>query len=161
MKAVRVSWGRRGSSVQAWSAIVGVSSRCAAISAAGSSRQEACAASLGWRSGGDGGLGRVARLEAQAVLGSRPELRYGEPMLRRPVALVTSQAVAWVALVQASHEAIAGRLGHDRGGRNGRARRVSVDDLLVLRRARAERIAVDGNEAPPAGVPQILSRSQE
>ena len=41
MKAVRVSRGRRGSSVQARSLIVGVSSRWAAISAAGSSRQEA------------------------------------------------------------------------------------------------------------------------
>jgi hypothetical protein len=41
MKAVRVSRGKRGSSVQTRSAIVGVSSRWAAISAAGISRQEA------------------------------------------------------------------------------------------------------------------------
>ena len=122
MKAVRVSRGRRGSSVQARSVIVGVSSRWAAISAAGSSRQEARRGFRGWSSG-DEGLGEVAEVEGQAVLAGRPELRDRGLMLFRPVALVTLEAVAWVALAHASHEAIAGHLSHDRGCRDCRASR--------------------------------------
>ena len=150
MKAVRVSRGRRGSSVQARSAIVGVSSRWAAISAAGSSRQEARRGFRRRAGAATSGLGDAADVEAQAVLGGRPELRDRDLVLLRPVALMTLEAVAWVALAQASHEAIAGHLGHDRGGRNGRAGRVSADDPLVHGRSSAEReVAVHETKLRP------------
>ena len=150
MKAVRVSRGRRGSSVQARSAIVGVSSRWAAISAAGSSRQ---AARRGFRrrAGAATTTASVRRRKLKVTRCSRvgPSFATASLMLLRPVALVALEAVAWVALAQASHEAIAGRLGHDRGCRDSRAGRVSADDSLVHGRAGAERIAVDETKLRP------------
>jgi hypothetical protein len=104
---------------------------------------------MGWSSGDDGVVGEAAEVEGQAVLAARPELRDRGLMLLRPVALVTLEAVACVALAQASHETIAGRLGHDRGCRDGRAGRVSANDPLVHGRAGAERIAVDETKLRP------------
>jgi hypothetical protein len=137
MKAGRVSRGRRLSSVQTRSPIVGVSSRWAAISAAGSSRQ---AARRGFRRRA-GAATTASALKLTRVLGGWPELRNRDYVLRCPVARITLEAVAWVALAQTSREAIAGHLGHDRGSRNGGAGRVSADDQLVHGRASAEREA--------------------
>ena len=139
MKAARVSRGNRGFSVQTLSPIVGVSSRWAAISGGGHLEPGGTARFPATNGSGDPGLGEPAG--ASAVLGGRPEFRDRDLVLRRTVALMTLEAVAWVALAQASHEAIASHLGHDRGGRNGRAGRVSVDDQLVYGRSSAEREA--------------------
>ena len=150
MKAVRVSRGRRGSSVQARSAIVGVASRWAAISAAGSSRQEARG---GFRRGAGAATSASAKqrtLKLRRCSGLGPSFATATLCSCRPVAFMTLEAVAWVALAQASHEAIAGHLGHDRGGRNGRAGRVSADDRLVHGRFGAEReVAVHESKLRP------------
>ena len=82
MKAVQVSRGRRGSSVQTGSAIVGVSSRWAAISAAGSSRQKAAVRLLATSWSGDDSLGEGASVEGQAVLRGQPELRDCDLLVR-------------------------------------------------------------------------------
>src|SRR5688572_9450725 len=76
------------------------------------------------------------------MLGRRPELHECGDVLRFPVALMTLEAIAGVALAQASHEAITGHFGHNRGRRNGRAGSVSAHDALVHGSAGAERIAV-------------------
>jgi hypothetical protein len=55
------------------------------------------------------------------------------------VALVTLEAIARVALAHARHEAVACHLGDNRGGCDGRARRVSVHDQLVRGCLGAER----------------------
>jgi hypothetical protein len=94
--------------------------------------------------------GKAADVEAPAVHGGRPKLRDRDDVLLRPVALIPLEAVTWVACAQASHPAIAGHLGHDRGGRNGRAGRITANDPLVHRRASAEReVAVHETELRP------------
>jgi hypothetical protein len=62
-------------------------------------------------------------------------------VLRRPVALVTLEAIAGAALAEANHESIAGDLGHDRGGRGRCAGFVALGNPLVLGRLFAERAA--------------------
>jgi hypothetical protein len=93
------------------------------------------------RGSGDDGVREAAGVEAQAVRGGPPELRDRVHVLRRPVAHMTLEAIARVALTQTSHEAIAGHLGHDRGGRDGRAGSVSLGDPLVHGRRGAKRTA--------------------
>src|SRR5262249_44293978 len=106
--------------------------------------------------------GEAAGTEAQAVLGGRPELHDRGFARLRSVALMTLEAVVWVALAQASHEAVAGYLCHDRGGRNGRARSVSAHDPLVHGRPRAERGgAVPAHETKLRPLPHGAERPLE
>ena len=84
-----------------------------------------------------------AARERPAVLRARPVGEHRARVLRRDVADVGGEPVAGIHGVQAPHQAVAGDLGDDGGGRDRRALRVAVDDRDVRRRERAEPEAVD------------------
>lgn len=65
----------------------------------------------------------VDRTGSQA--GQRP------PMGARPIALVPRKRIAWIFVIQASHELIARHLGHNGGRRDRSAPRVSMNDRAL------------------------------
>ena len=77
------------------------------------------------------------------MLLARPMLADDRGVPRRDVADVRREAVPRVERVEPAHDAVAGHLRHDRGGRDRRALRVAVHHRLMLGRGRPEPEAVD------------------